>query len=55
MKEGVEKSLILEVEFAVAEFDDDRTFVVHLAGDDLLAEFVEYEPLQSTLDRPCTE
>ena len=47
--------LVLEVEFAVAEFDDDGAVVVHFAGDDLLAQFVENEALQSTFDRTGTK
>ena len=40
-----QEPLVLEVEFAVAEFDDDGAVVVHFAGDDLLAQFVEDEAL----------
>ena len=47
--------LVLEVEFAVAEFDDDGAVVVHFAGNDLLAQFVENEALQSTFDRTGTK
>ncbi len=34
--------LVLKVQFAVAEFDDDGAFVVHVTGDDLLTQFVQY-------------
>lgn len=47
--------LVFEVEFSVAEFDYHGAFVVHLACNNLLAQFVENESLQGTLDRTGTK
>ena len=43
------------MEFSIAEFNNNRTLLVYAAGDNRLGQFVEYQPLQSPLDRPCTE
>ena len=47
--------LVAEVQFTVSEFDDDRSFLVDTTGDNRLGQFVEYQPLQSSLNRTSTK
>ena len=47
--------LVAELEFAVAELDDDGFGLIHFAGDDGFGQLVEDEALEGSLDRPCAE
>ena len=47
--------LVAELEFAVAELDDDGFGLINSAADDGLGQLVEDEALEGSLDRSCAE